>query len=173
MPIHLQGHLDALCGLYACINAVSLLLDGEVNCDELFAALIAPMRLKLHKIIIEGLAPQGQKAVLRTCTTYLRSHDITLNVKPVEACGLGKYWTLLQTHYRQYGPGSIVLSLRGTIDHWTCVRRVTDRTLVLADSLPIRHRQRCRMTIGEPTKRRIHRVTPEETYLLSLSYTNL
>ena len=164
-----QGSLDGLCAIYACVNCIRLLLDGKVNSKELFDNIVRKLRKKISGFILDGVTPtELEQDILRLCVGYLSKQDVSLQYKPMTSTKLNDYWSIMQNHYETHGEGSIILSVSGTYEHWTCVRHITPRCITLANSNNLSRLYRSRVTVGSPTKQRIHALLPKETFLLSI-----
>src|SRR5215217_8060475 len=142
-----QGDLDGLCGVYAVVNAARLAAHPHrrlpaAECRELFAALLAELAEegRLRGFVAHGLGTRVLARLLRRAGRWLRKrHGLALEVRRPfakhdehgpEAC--------LQTlagHLARPGTAAIV----GSDEHWTVVRAVTPRRLLLADSDGRRH----------------------------------
>lgn len=167
---HVQGSLEGSCGIYATINAISLLLNGEVDCEKLFEAIIRFIGPGLANVILNGMiGAKLEKKVLKPAILYLAENDIELRYKTVQATDLDDYWTIIQDHYEDNGNGSVIFSISGSNEHWSCASKITRRCIFLQDSSEWKQRlYRSRVTIGEPTKQQLHALLPDETFLLSV-----
>jgi hypothetical protein len=169
MIIHRQGHLDALCGIYSVINSLSLLLNHQLDSKALFAYLIRHLRHSIAANLVEGFSLAEQINALRLGSRYLMTRqDVRLRFHSRSANTLQQYWHGMRSHYQQHGAGSIVLSINEGYNHWTCVRHITERTIVFADSDEADRLRRSNITIKRPTKKRAYKLLPKETFLLSL-----
>lgn len=160
-----QGNLDALCGVYAVINAMEMLanLDEEEKAklfERLLKALAAPNNaLKIDdkwpeelsaEILIKSIVGGTFLPMMRrlvdigvTCCNYeFCSDDMTVRVehptgsnKPADIRGV---WKLLHNHFENFTEYTCaaIIGLSDGCDHWTCVTRVTKSTLELKDSGP-------------------------------------
>ena len=79
---------------------------------------------------------------------------------------LDQYWQKLTEHLSQ-PDSAVIISLSGRIKHWTCVRQITPKALVLSDSSGIRQIARERCSI-ETERREMYILWPALTYLLSV-----
>lgn len=149
------------------INAVSLMV--EVDQHKLFAYIVRHMRTRLLRIIVDGLSTaELRKLVLAVCVKYCGKHKINFSyIRCPRDISLTDYWRILQSHYQMHGSGSIVLGIDETFDHWTCIRRITDKTMILADSCDLTRLYRRQITIDQ-TKAK-YRLHPRNTFLLTAS----
>lgn len=166
MVPYYQGSLDGFCGIYSCVNATNV-LTKDLKCDELFSKIVKKIGPKLARMALNGITETEMKDyVLHPTIEYLKKADIELSYTTVKANNLDSYWQTIQSHYENHGPGSIILSMVGVREHWTCVKKVTNKTVVFLDSGALNRLYRAHITIGEPTKKRKHAFIPEETFLL-------
>lgn len=171
--LHRQGSLDGLCSIYATINSISLQLD-KIDCTELFEVIIRHIGRRLYTFMLNGMdGPDLEKSVLAPCHAYLAAKDIDFVYSTISAKTLGSYWSIMEKHIEQHGPGSILLSISGSYNHWTCLRQITSKCITLADSgdglrrANLDRLYRAKVTIGTPNKNRIRGLLPSETYLIS------
>src|ERR1700748_148459 len=132
--VHQQGTLDSVCGVYAIINSIAL-LDPHVDTDGLFPYLLHKLEHRLCTAIIHGLNNKElRKWVFAPSIAYCAKQRAKLRYVGCKRTSLDEHWQVMQAHCHRHGPGSIVLGIAGTYDHWTCIKEVTERTLMLADS---------------------------------------
>jgi len=142
-----QGDLDGLCGVYAVVNATRLAAHPHrrlraADCHELFAALLAELagEGRLRGFVAAGLGTRVMARLLRRAERWLRKrHGLALEVRrpfakrdqpEPEEC-----LRVLTEHLARPGTAAIV----GSDEHWTVVRAVTPKRLLLADSDGRRH----------------------------------
>jgi hypothetical protein len=137
-----QGSLDALCGPYAVLNAVRLVTAPyrrltSTACLELFAELMTELAERgwLHAALTEGCGPRQMVRLVARAKRWLRDrHGLELvAARPFAGRGKrhgGKLLTVMAQHLSE--PARAVLL--GTVDHWTVVRGISSRRLVLFDS---------------------------------------
>ncbi len=142
-----QGDLDGLCGVYAVVNATRLAARphrrlSAADCADLFAALLAELadEGRLRGFVAAGLGPRVMNRLLRKAGRWLRKrHGLALEVsRPFAKRGQPEPEECLRVlagHLARPGTAAIV----GSDEHWTVVRAVTPRRLLLADSAGRRH----------------------------------
>jgi hypothetical protein len=165
--LEIQGSLDGLCGVYAIINSIETLVANDIYSPKLFAYLIRKMGSRLPAILIDGLSTKEiRKLVLAPSVVFCAGYGVMLNytVCP-QRISFIEYWQIMQTHIDQHGAGSIVLGLAGVQDHWTCVRRITNKSLLLLDSRLTRLYRRCISIDATPA---VHHLRPKDTFLLTV-----
>src|ERR1019366_8254277 len=163
-----QGSFDSYCGIYSVINATNMLVK-DLDCEELFAKIIKTIGPKLSRMTLNGITlSELQKYVLKPSAEHLQKKNIELQYITAKANSLDEYWNVIQNHYEENGSGSLIIGMIGVREHWTCVKNVTNKTIVFSDSGVLDRIYRAYITIGEPTKKRKHVFLPEETFLLSI-----
>ncbi len=138
-----QGSLDALCGVYAIVNAVSYLcpaLDGN-EARALFARLLCKVggaRRKVRKSLREGLTLSQVRRLLKAaCKRVERRLDVRLRVQRIrhkvrDAPQLSSLWHELR---RRLGRGSVaIIGIGGLEAHWSVAIRAGRTWLKLIDS---------------------------------------
>ena len=142
-----QGDLDGLYGAYAVVNAARLAAQphrrlSAAECRALFAALLAELadEGRLRGFVAAGLGDRVLARLLRRAGQWLRKrHGLALEVRRPfakrhqpgpEAC-----LRALAEHLARPGTAAIV----GSDEHWTVVRAVTPKRLLLVDSNGRRH----------------------------------
>ena len=142
-----QGDLDGLCGVYAVVNATRLAAHPHrrlpaARCYELFAALLAELagEGRLRGFVTRGLGGRVLARLLRRAGRWLRKrHGLALEVRrpfrKQDEPGPEECLRVLAEHLACPGTAVIV----GSDEHWTVVRAVTSKRLLLADSGGRRH----------------------------------
>ena len=137
-----QGNLDGLCGVYAVVNATRLAAHphrrlSATDCYGLFAALLAELagEGRLRGFVTSGLGGRVMARLLRRAGRWLRKrHGLALEVsRPFakrDQPEPEKCLRVLAEHLARPGTAAIV----GSDEHWTVVRGVTPKRLLLADS---------------------------------------
>ncbi|MFN6951201.1 MAG: hypothetical protein ACK4NE_01200 [Albidovulum sp.] len=138
-----QGSLDALCGVYALVNAVSYLCPALDGCDArtLFARLlrkIGRVRRKALKSLREGLTLSQVRRLLKVARKRVeRRFDVRLCVQRIrhkvrDAPQLSSLWRELR---RRLGSGSVaIVGIGGLEAHWSVAIRAGRTWLKLIDS---------------------------------------
>lgn len=150
-------------------------LCDKIDSNDLFSAIIRGISEEhLPGIILEGLSGfEFEDLILPTCIDHCKQHDVLVRYETLSNnIDSTSYWEELRKHSNQHGPGAILLLISGTYLHWTCVRKVTDRSIMLIDScfyakkLSLLRRNTISIDDGQ-TKCR-HLLKPQQTYLLSV-----
>lgn len=138
-----QGSLDALCGVYAIVNAVSYLCPDLVDDDAraLFARLLRKIgrgRRKALKTLREGLTlPQVRRLLKAARKRVERRFDVRLCVQRIrhkvrDAPQLSSLWRELRG---RLGGGTVaIIGIGGLEAHWSVAIRAGRTWLKLIDS---------------------------------------
>ena len=154
---HHQGRLDTLCGVYAIINAVALVMAPRRHfltghCSALFAAITADLEARgvLRDTLHEGIGPRQEWRCARVAARHVNmEHGITLKVsRPFRKQKPGSIDELLTALAEGARSGAaFIIGISGAFGHWTVLRGATQRSLLLQDSYGMGaiRRQGCRL----------------------------
>jgi len=177
--VYRQGELDSLCGVYSVINSVKAVADTHGvkvtrgQCSDLFRRLCRVLADggRLSDVLTEGMTITTLQAMTRDAHAWL-ADEAGLHLRCRRAFrsapdSLDVYWRKLAGHVADERQGSVLIGLCGRMDHWTCVRSMSDRAIILVDSCGVKilHRNRC--TIATPDLRRHHELVPTQALLVS------
>ena len=162
-----QGSLDSLCGVYAIINSIDT-LSGVIQSSKLFSHLIRKMGSRLPTILIDGLSTKEvRRLVLAPSMGFCAQHGVRLDyIVCPRRRSISEYWQIMQAHMDRHGAGSIVLGMAGAQEHWTCVRRITDKSLLLLDWQCLT--RLCRRHISIDATPAAYHLHPNDTFLLTV-----
>lgn len=133
-----QGQLDGLCGIYAVINALRLLVRiSRDECYELIyeSVLVIEKKKPVSDFIIDGISVFDVSVIIRdiVCPQY----DVT-RTKPFHRraqVSVDEYWDTLGQFMGSGEQRSVIMAIETHHwGHWTVVRRVTEKQLILYDS---------------------------------------
>jgi len=175
-----QGSLDCLCGLYAVLNATEILIVKYANNRQeigqkraLFGELVGYLakKNKLKNALLEGIDKIDSRGGLldiavKSVKKYQKRKMRKEKAFPNDLVSLDEYWERL-THHLKHEETSIIISLSGRHDHWTCVKEIRRNILVLADSSGLKPIDRHQCLIGTEVKG-MYTLWPAMTYLLFL-----
>jgi len=174
-----QGNLDSLCGVYAVINSVRAVADTRgfnirrPESSALFRRLCHVLADggRLADALTEGTTIRTFQAMTRDAHEWL-AEERGLQLESRRAFGqspasLEVFWGRLRDHAAEEGPGSILIRLSGRMEHWSCIRSINDRAIVLVDSDGVKILRRDRCTISDPHGRRTHQLVPTQALLIS------
>jgi len=189
--------MDGMCGIYAVMNGVSVLVQNRLSTSDLsdlFKELVSALYRRNHsrrprkslpiEFIWEGTNVHEISLLLRTSKAFLALYDLELVwSRPLQGRSrpstVGQYWARLKKCFDDC-EGRCVAILDYNFDgdegeegHWTCVEKMTERTMRLLDSSLSIHSprgviRRSACTLGEKTPRRPYRLFPHNVYLVRL-----
>jgi hypothetical protein len=171
---HLQGALDGLCGVYATINAISLLIGSRKTADTLFPILCRYLdaRGELGAILSEGSWFRQFCRIVDTASDWLSMNEGRRLERRVAArradLELQDFWLRVEEHVDRHGPGSVLLGMSGQYNHWTCVYKVSGARMTLFDSSRLSHINRTNCTTHNARATRHHVLWPSQSLLLAL-----
>ncbi|MNR96992.1 hypothetical protein D3C72_281550 [compost metagenome] len=174
-----QGSLDSLCGVYAVINSVKAVAHTRGfslrrwECRALFSRLCGVLADGglLADALTHGTTIRTFQAMTRDAHEWLlEARGLQLECR--RAFGkspesLDQFWRKLSDHAQDQGPGSVLIGLSGRMEHWSCIRSINDRAIVLVDSDGARILRRELCTIADPDRRRIHQLLPTQALLVT------
>ena len=160
-----QGHLDGLCGIYAIINAIRVVLGDPSRhisteaWQELYAVLMLAVDETVGAATAAGCGIET-KPLLHLLSVAARhmadEHEIELTVtrllKRRERPPLRKVLPRL-ARISEEPNTAILVSFLGHLDHWTVLRRVSKTSIAFFDSSGFKRVviANCRMTYERPT----------------------
>ena len=169
-PPFQQGELDSLCGPYSLVNAVRYLRSPFPPAEG----------VRLLKRILRRLEPQRPLVRRITYGTEQTEMEGVLQAVLVSRYGMGysrpfkgQRLLTLETYLGQVErfldqtQGIVLISLEGVYNHWTLVRQVTPKSLLLYDSdhLTRLSRRTCVLKAGDD-HRRWHVIQASNTFFL-------
>ena len=143
-----QGGLDSLCGVYAIVNAVRMVLapSGRLTRDDaltLFATLTEELarRGDLHDAVTDGISAQLEWQLAKHAVRHLREdHQIAIDVqRPFSRRKAMSLAAMAKELARATRDGAaVIIEVREWKYHWTVVRDVTEKSLLLLDSAGVK-----------------------------------
>lgn len=167
-----QGELDGLCGIYSIINATKLLvnrLGQECGEDLLLDAVLALERRgkPVSKFIIDGLTIADIAYILRTvvCPQFNIVRSKPFHKQP--HISIAKFWDAMTDFLTAGGGRSIITGLEWhEYSHWTVIRQIGNKRLLLYDSSQRVFLNRCQCSTVELTSKTPVLLQPSVTYFL-------
>jgi hypothetical protein len=146
-PYH-QGDLDHLCGLYAVVNSIGHSLRNnspmdEPDCQKLFNRLVEHLRDTgmLARALTSGLSTAATSRMLAEAQSWLlKTKGVKLRrSKPFHRMSNLQYSDLINSiSMHLAAPNTSVLaSISGRMDHWTVIREISPKSIMLFDSYGI------------------------------------
>ncbi len=141
-----QGELDSLCGLYATINALRLLLASNGRhlshnaWQDLFTVLVARVddACGAFAATTNGVETKYLQKLLKAARVHLREeHEIEIFHARLLPYRDRPQFPILLGRLREIAarPDLVaILTIEGYISHWTVLRKLTERFILLSDS---------------------------------------
>jgi len=149
--------MDGLCGIYSILNAISNLYGSsfiEERRKNLFKALLSEIPAeKLIDAFVDGVSINILRSLLKKAQSLVAEHNLdgfeykaAFHRKDVE---LTELWESIVKHMSGGDHRSTIISLQSpsnNIDHWTCVKSITENSMSLSDSSNLKRlvRQYCK-----------------------------
>lgn len=169
-----QGDLSHLCGLYAVINAASLVLYPNVQFSRSRARDLSERGLdflhrrhKLHEIVTSGMTP----ALQRTLAFHLIKHinadfGVNLRLERIELTQKTYAETLMKMIY---GGHPVCLCLEGTLNHFTILCGVSTSRYRVFDSQRLTYVYKASCELDGPNAgHKRHQINPKSAFTMIL-----
>jgi len=173
-----QGDLDGLCGVYAIINAVSLVCGlNQKKQHQLFKSLLRTLEKNHYaaKAVLTGTGRKHLRRMLREAMHYMAdAQDTAIKVSPLfpdkAHVNVADYWQGIRAFLSASDETrAVIVGISGRIEHWTCVRSVTRHSLCLSDSNATRYIRKRSCRTGKP-KQTHYYLIPSEAWGISLKH---
>ena len=166
-----QGGLDALCGVYAVVNALCY-LQRSINNDEaedIFIDIL--IELEDSKELLNRIVDGTGRREIHYLMDYLNTEHNIHWYKPfnrITKLTLNQVWHSMKTFLEQPKRGVILALIIEEGIHWSLVRKMSDKKIYLYDSENIKtiYRKRCSITYHNPKRPNV--VHPLNLYYLTL-----
>jgi hypothetical protein len=171
-----QGQLDALCGVYAIVNAVSHVGKLPLSARKhLFKKLLKVLQHQsmLISAIMKGTEAEDIQRMLSEAiqvmqTKYGMSFCMTRVFPFDEAISDENYWDGLRQSL-QVEPSALIIGMQGKFDHWTCVIGVSDDHCTLMDSGGMRGLKHHNCRIGTERQTSFYCLDPTHVWSVRLN----
>jgi hypothetical protein len=164
-----QGQLDGLCGVYAMVNAVSILCGPLTTrqAQALFSKILQFLETRgsLASYCSQGIVLNDIAAILNQviCQQYPITRFKPFHHQP--RVDKRQYLQALDA-FLQQPDGVIFTGINGTYNHWTLIHRITDKTLHTYDSDQLHYLLLSSCSMSYETVLKRHWLLPTHTYLL-------
>jgi hypothetical protein len=153
-----QGGLDGLCGIYAIVNALRLVVgnDPRISRKE-YGTLFELLVVRAQALrpdsnpSVDGIdTPQLNQLINDTVDYCEEEFDIEIKVsRPLLGGPRPMTWQAIDRLRGELDqPATALIIGFGGLDHWTAIKAITDQTFILHDSSGRKHLavRRCRMS---------------------------
>lgn len=166
-----QGTLDALCGVYAVVNALKVAKVRNAQPTiyrDAFRHLIESIPEDyVHSALIDGLTADEVLQMSRRAFRRLRKHGVNARVSRPwtdrHDMPLDRYMAHLQRIHDRAGAAAIIRVSRPGYAHWTVARHLSAAWLNVKDSRTLKTIETSRFRVGSGP----HRFWPEDTLLVT------
>lgn len=166
-----QGYLDGLCGIYSIINATRLIVKDmrEEDAMKLFSKCMRHVekRKSLGKVSTEGVNEIDIWSILKK--VVLVDYGVKAERPFYHAGELPVYdfFMELSEYFGKEGKRSAIICIEcEDWDHWTVIRSLTMKRLMLFDSSMIKTINTSRCVTDKPTKKKPYLINTKETFFL-------
>lgn len=164
-----QGELDQLCGVYSLVNAEQIInRSSRDESQQLFNAILS--FLDQEKLLIypikEGMLCKHIKAVLVQVIGKRRIRYQKLHFVGVTNPDLNTFWNEISWFLDSNPKSAVLLGIAGVYDHWTVIKKITQKQMTLYDSGGLRRLHRFRCTTSYVMGKRQHVLYQAQTYFL-------
>jgi hypothetical protein len=166
-----QGGLSSLCGIYSIVNAMRI-IRGLNNDDskELFAQITHYLEenKNLAVSLTSGISITVIGSIFKDVIGERLNRAIPFHKRP--NVRIGEFWTemkrFLDEERSKEEKRVILLSLGGEHEHWTLTHRMSNKRIILFDSIGLKHLDRRNCTTRKTSSGRRHLIHPTQTYFL-------
>lgn len=165
-----QGELDGLCGVYAIVNALRLVLESHPagftrrDWEQLFHTLLATIdngRGGVCHVVANGMSARRFRKVAKSATLHMHEeHALDVSIEPLFARDdrptTDGLFVAIAKSTESGEP--VIADFAGRLNHWTVIRAVTQQSLLLFDSGGLFRvaRRNCQLVKHRGSKRHLH-----------------
>lgn len=171
-----QGDLDNLCGVYSVVNAFNNLLPIDKKQREaLFNHLIMVLEdeQRIAGAITGGTTKWEIDLMVKSAIDYakiIHNKDVGLcyPFKSGKRVGLETYWTGLENFFKAHDKCAAIVGMIGLYDHWSCAKKITKKTMIVDDSVGVRHIRKTKAKMDQNYSEMYFNFTATQTWGLYL-----
>lgn len=163
-----QGFCDSLCGIYSIINAIRK-INNNMSKKESMALFRKCMRHveKRKRICTVGVNPSDVGSILRKVVTVKYGVEVKRPFRKTDEISVKEFFKEVRRYYAKGGKRSVIINIEGNgWDHWTVVRSLTTRSIMLFDSSSMKTVSISKCTFNKQTKRKPYLINPHSTFFL-------
>jgi predicted acetyltransferase len=166
-----QGYLDGLCGVYSVINATRLIYKGmrEEEGMQLFSACMRHVetRKSLGKVSTKGVDEKDIWSILRKVVLLKYAIRVERPFAKIENQSTKAYLNVLHDYFNQGKRRAAIICLFcDDWDHWTVIRSISPKRIILFDSSMMKAININRCTINKASKRKPYVIYIRDTFFL-------
>ena len=169
-----QGNLDALCSLYALINAIRLAHDGQLTVHaekRLFRLGLEFLHTRriLRVVATNGLAAPQFVAMAHHLASHAKATPIRIiTYKGGRSASLRHALQWVTAQLKKGRP--VLVELKGAYNHYSVVVGINERSLDLFDSIGYRWIEISSCSIGNARVRRRHHINHAAMFVVCRAY---
>lgn len=166
-----QGYLDAFCGIYAIVNSAKLVnrnIRGE-EAIKLFGKCMRHLEKyrSLGRVSTAGIDDGDLWNILKERLLVNYSIKVERPFYRSRKISTDDYFNELRNYFEEGKKRSAIISLESEdFDHWTVIRAITPKRIMLFDSYFIKTVHIAKCAVHKPTKEKPYLLTPNWTYFL-------
>lgn len=166
-----QGHLDSFCGIYAIVNSAKLVnrnIRGE-EAIKLFGKCMRQLEKNrsLGRVSTAGIDEGDLWGILKERVLINYSIKVERPFYRAKKISTDDYFRELRDYFEEGEKRSAIISLESEdFDHWTVVRSITKKQIMLFDSYFIKTVHIAKCAVHKTTKEKPYLLTPKMTYFL-------
>ncbi len=164
-----QGEVDGLCGTYALLNALRLVVNGRISENaaiNLFGTIMQHVekRKSLGKVCTKGIVTSDVWSILKKVLCVKYKINVKRPFRKTDKISVSEFINELRKYFTQDGKRSAIISIEGNgWDHWTVVRAITKNSILLFDSAMMKKISISKCTFSKKFKRKIL-IIPHDTF---------
>jgi len=167
-----QGSFSALCGIYSIINSVRIIkgLNNEESKD-LFIKIVKYLEesKNIAEALTEGINITVMGSIFKNVIEDNIKRSIPFHKDPI--IKIGKFWNEMKKFTDENEAEGqkrvILLALEGKHEHWSVTREITDKRIILFDSVGLKYLDKRNCTTKQTSSSKRHLIQPTQTYFLS------
>lgn len=159
-----------LCGVYSLVNIVQLLSPkSKIKSQKLFFKMLRHLEKNKHQnlsiTITNGLSFKDMKQLFKV---FFKAENLCweLPFHIRDEPDLNQYWNVLLNLLKVNKKSCVFIRLRGTHNHWTIVRAMTENSLTLFDSDGLSRINRRNCCIQSIESNKSHLLWPRNTVFI-------
>jgi hypothetical protein len=166
-----QGYLDGLCGIYSIINATRLIVKDMRKSEamKLFGKCMRHVekRRSLGKVSTSGINESDLWSILQTCVLANYSINIERPFYRDGKISANSYVKELTEYFGEGGKRTAIILIESREwEHWTAIRSITMKRIILFDSFMLKTINVAKCVVGKPTEEKPYLFTPPLTFFL-------
>ncbi len=166
-----QGNLDGFCGIYSIINATRLIVNGmgEEEAIDLFIDCLEYVGKKKNfgEACVKGVNREDIWKIFGKIVPAKYTIHVKRPFYRTKGVSFDDFFNVLREHFGQDGKRvAIICFYHEDWDHWTVVKALTMKRMMLFDSCNMKILDISQCTFEKKAKWKSYRLNPRSTFLL-------